>query len=92
MVYKHARVSSTSGGVGRDDPSICSPVSLAERRESGCLRSIISFLAIVAAVLVLSWGIRTFVFQAYGIPSGSMENTIEVGDMVFSEKVTYYGG
>ena len=54
----------------------------AERRESGCLRSIISFLAIVAAVLVLSWGIRTFVFQAYGIPSGSMENTIEVGDSV----------
>ena len=63
----------------------------AEHRESGCLRSIISFLVIVAAVLVLSWGIRTFVFQAYGIPSGSMENTIEVGDMVFSEKVTYYG-
>lgn len=64
----------------------------AERKGSGVVRSIISFLGIIVAVLVLSWGIRTFVFQAYGIPSGSMENTIEVGDMVFSEKITYYGG
>lgn len=63
----------------------------AERKGSGFLRSVISFLGIIVAVIVLSWGIRTFVFQAYGIPSGSMESTIEVGDMVFSEKITYYG-
>ncbi len=45
----------------------------------------------IVMIIALSWGLRTFVFQAYGIPSGSMENTIEVGDMVFSEKITYYG-
>ena len=41
-------------------------------------------------VLGLSWALRTFVFQAYEIPSGSMEETIMTGDMVFSEKVSYY--
>ena len=44
----------------------------------------------IGLVVALSWGLRTFVFQAYEIPSGSMEETIMTGDMVFSEKVTYY--
>jgi len=52
--------------------------------------SILSFLAMLALVLLLSWGLRTFVVQAYGIPTGSMESTIEIGDMVLSEKVSYY--
>lgn len=57
---------------------------------SGFLRSLISILGLIALVVVLSWGLRTFVFQAYEIPSGSMEETIMPGDMVFSEKITYY--
>ena len=44
----------------------------------------------VAFVFGLSWALRTFVFQPYEIPSGSMENTIMTGDMVFSEKISYY--
>ena len=44
----------------------------------------------VAFVFVLSWLLRTFVFQAYEIPSGSMEETIMTGDMVFSEEISYY--
>ena len=31
-----------------------------------------------------------FVFVPYEIPSGSMEDTIMPGDMVFSEKISYY--
>jgi signal peptidase I len=31
-----------------------------------------------------------FVYVPYEIPSGSMEETIMTGDMVFSEKVSYY--
>ncbi len=44
----------------------------------------------VAFIFGLSWALRTFVFQPYEIPSGSMETTIMTGDMVFSEKVSYY--
>ena len=54
------------------------------------LRSILSIIAMVAVVALITLGLRTFVFVPYEIPSGSMEETIMTGDMVFSEKVTYY--
>ena len=62
----------------------------AEPRRSGAFRTILSLLVMVAFVFGLSWALRTFVFQPYEIPSGSMENTIMTGDMVFAEKVSYY--
>ncbi len=58
----------------------------------GFLRTLLGIIGLVCLVVVLSWGLRTFVFQAYEIPSGSMESTIMPGDMVFSEKITYYSG
>lgn len=64
----------------------------AERRGLGALKGLLSFVGTVVLVLVLSWGLRTFVFQAYEIPSGSMERTIMTDDMVFAEKVTYRMG
>lgn len=56
----------------------------------GGLRSFISIIVMVAVVVLLTWALRTFVFVPYEIPSGSMEETIMPGDMVFSEKITYY--
>ena len=46
------------------------------RQSAGILRTLLSVIGLVAMVLVLSWGLRTFIFQAYEIPSGSMEETI----------------
>ncbi len=57
---------------------------------SHVLRSVISILAMILAVVVLSWALRSFVVHPYEIPSGSMEDTIQIGDMVFSEKLSYY--
>lgn len=57
----------------------------------GLLHTLLSILFLVVAVLAITWGLRTFLFQAYEIPSGSMETTIMPGNMVLSEKVTYYG-
>lgn len=62
----------------------------ADRQRPGILRTFISLLVMVAFVFGLSWLLRTFVFQAYEVPSGSMEETIMTGDMVFAEKVSYY--
>lgn len=64
----------------------------AEPKRSKAGRTLLSILGMVAVVIALSWGLRTFVFQAYEIPSGSMEETIMTGDMVFSEKLSYYAG
>ena len=49
-------------------------------RASSFLRTVLSVLVLVVLVVLLSWGLRTFVFQAYEIPSGSMEETIMPGD------------
>lgn len=54
------------------------------------LRSLVGLLAMIVLVVAITAGLRTFVFVPYEIPSGSMEETIMPGDMVFSEKVTYY--
>ena len=44
-------------------------------------------------LVLLAFGVafivKTFLFQAFYIPSGSMENTLQVGDRVFVNKVVY---
>ncbi len=59
-------------------------------KKKGIGRSILSFIVTIAIIVTVAWALRAFVFQAYEIPSGSMEDTIMTGDMVFSEKLTYY--
>ena len=61
-----------------------------EKKSHGVLRFLLELVIIVAVVLGLSFLLRTYVFSGYEIPSGSMESTIEAGDMVFSEKITYH--
>ncbi len=62
----------------------------AEPKKKNIGYTLLSILGMVVLIVALSWGLRTFVFQAYEIPSGSMEETIMTGDMVFSEKISYY--
>ena len=62
----------------------------AAREQSSGLRTFLSIVLMVAVVAIITVCLRLFVFVPYEIPSGSMEDTIMTGDMVFSEKVTYY--
>lgn len=62
----------------------------AETSGSSVSRTLLSILAMIAVVVLGVILLRTFVFVPYEIPSGSMEETIKTGDMVFSEKLTYY--
>ena len=62
----------------------------AEQDGRSPLRSLLGFIVMIALVVLVTFGLRTFVFVPYEIPSGSMEETIMTGDMVFSEKVSYY--
>ncbi len=61
-------------------------------KKSNPLRTVLSIIVTIALVVAVVFCLRTFVFQAYTIPSGSMEDTIVPDDMVFSEKVSYYFG
>ncbi|MQA05647.1 MAG: signal peptidase I [Streptosporangiales bacterium] len=50
-------------------------------------------LAVLAGlVLVLTALLRGLVFEAYVIPSGSMENTLQVGDKILVNKLSYRFG
>ena len=62
----------------------------AEVQKTSALRSFVSVIIMIAVVAICVFALRMFVFVPYEIPSGSMEDTIMTGDMVFSEKVSYY--
>lgn len=62
----------------------------ARPRNRSLLREALEFVAIIAAALVITLLIRTFILDQYEIPSGSMQPTIEINDRVFAEKVSYH--
>ena len=53
------------------------------------LRSVIEWVAVLGGALVVALVIKTFLFQAFYIPSSSMEPTLEVGDRVLVNKLSY---
>ena len=58
-------------------------------RGSRTKRLIIEWVVLIAAALVIAFLIKTFLFQAFYIPSGSMEPTLEIGDRVLVNKLSY---
>ena len=72
-------------------PSAETPGSLSlgkgkETRRKGKLREYIEAFAVA---LLIALFVRTFIVQAFKIPSGSMENTLLVGDHIFVNKFIY---
>jgi signal peptidase I len=48
------------------------------------------WLAVVLVALVLAFGVRTYVAQMFYIPSGSMLPTLQVGDRIVVDKLSYH--
>ncbi|MEV7600056.1 signal peptidase I [Kitasatospora sp. NPDC089797] len=87
-----------SGAVGVADPVV--PVRgradrrrsarrAARRRKRSLLRE---FPLIIMVALVVALLMKTFLIQVFVIPSGSMEQTIQVGDRVLVDKLTPWFG
>jgi len=61
-------------------------VSTEEKRQEGGLAET---LRVIGQALIIALVIRTFLFQPFDIPSGSMEGTLLVGDYLFVSKYSY---
>src|SRR5699024_3475391 len=53
------------------------------RRSGGFWGGLKDILIIIVVAVVVSFVIRTFFFRAFLIPSGSMENTLQINDRIF---------
>jgi signal peptidase I len=52
-------------------------------------RSAVEWIVVVVVALVLAFLVRTFLFQTFFIPSGSMEPTLQIGDRIIVSKLSY---
>jgi len=60
------------------------PTTAEEWKQEG-----IEWVKTIVVVLAVMLPIITFVVQGYRIPSGSMEDTLLIGDFLFADKITY---
>jgi len=59
------------------------------RRRANARRNTIEWIIVLAGALLIAILIKTFLFQAFYIPSNSMEPTLKVGDRVLVNKMSY---
>ncbi len=60
-----------------------------ERGTASGLRSLVEWIVVVGGALVIALVIKTFLLQAFYIPSSSMVSTLNIGDRVLVNKLSY---
>jgi len=85
-----AEESPRTGGAQPAEPTIpAEPTKPAKpAKGGGSLWHELPVLVLIALALAIL--LKTFLVQAFYIPSGSMENTLQVGDRVMVNKVVYH--
>ena len=78
-----------------DDQAVGSPGPArgAERQdhdEAASSRWIVELVGVVIVAILVAVLLRTFVVATYSIPSGSMEPTLQVGDRIVVDKLSYH--
>ncbi|MHB1930231.1 MAG: signal peptidase I, partial [Acidimicrobiales bacterium] len=72
-----------------DDGAGVPPAAGASHRRRRRGRGLVEWVAIIVLALLAAFVIKTWVLQAFVIPSGSMEPTIQPGDRVLVDKLAY---
>ena len=81
---------SDGSGPGRGDPTRpTAGAAPAPRSKRNAKRAVVEWGILIVAALVIALVIKTFLFQAFYIPSESMVPTLEVGDRVLVNKLSY---
>ena len=97
MVDEHVEAAQPLGPVSPAEPAARVPGRKgAHRRKKSSAKPRRPFWVEAVVLLVIAMGIallvHTFLFQAFYIPSGSMENTLHIGDRVLVNKLSYRFG
>jgi signal peptidase I len=58
-------------------------------RKGGPVRSALEWVGVLAGAVVIAFLIKTFLVQAFYIPSASMEDTLKISDRVLVNKLSY---
>jgi signal peptidase I len=61
----------------------------AKAEETSFTRWLIETVLLVGLAFALAFGIRTFIVEPFIVPTGSMIPTIQIGNRVLAEKITY---
>jgi len=72
-----------------DDGSVATAASDADGKAARRRRATIEWIVLIGAALIIALVIKTFLFQAFYIPSESMVPTLKVGDRVLVNKLSY---
>ncbi len=59
------------------------------RDQRGSVRGLVEWVAIVVGAVLVALLVKTYLVQAFRIPSSSMEQTLQVGDRVMVNKLSY---
>ncbi|MBF8294309.1 MAG: Signal peptidase [Bacteroidetes bacterium] len=84
---RHIPTSTTSSG-SPSDPAHESPVT-GESASPPFGRRVTSYVKTLLFTVLVAFLLKTFVVEAFRIPSGSMENTLLVGDFLLVNKTAY---
>jgi signal peptidase I len=60
------------------------------QHEERSARWIVELVGVVVAAVLVAVLLRTFVVATYSIPSGSMEPTLQIGDRIVVDKLSYH--
>jgi signal peptidase I len=81
-------LATSTQGSGGEGPIV--RAARADARRKRRRRALIEWLVVLVVALGVAVGMRTFVVQTFFIPSGSMEPTLNIGDRILVDKLSYH--
>ena len=86
-VYKCSDCGATA--VSADNKKLIKELEKENEKKKSPLRDVLEFLLPIVLALIIALGLKTFVFANAKVPSGSMLDTIQIGDMVIASRLEY---